>query len=92
MEYLDGEWTEEKSEYIAEESRRINEVLRKVACDVAAEEAPAHGRTYGDYQIISLTDEATYLILEAVPLESDSHKNRAQRLTCQKTGQPLCLL
>ena len=40
MEYLDGEWTEEKSEYIAEESRRINEALRKVACDVAAEETP----------------------------------------------------
>ena len=30
MEYLDGEWTEEKSEYIATESRRINEALRRV--------------------------------------------------------------
>ena len=64
MEYLDGEWTEEKSEYIASESRRIKEALRKVEAlrqnggeDLTPEER------------IKIFDDADYAALHNEPLK-----------------------
>ena len=64
MEYLDGEWTEEKSEYIATESRMINEALRRVEAlrqnggeDLTPEER------------VKIFDDADYAALHSEPLK-----------------------
>lgn len=64
MEYLDGEWTEEKSEYIAEESKRITEALQRVESlrqnggeDLTPEER------------VKIFDDADYAALHSEPLK-----------------------
>lgn len=85
MEYLDGEWTEEKSAYISSEIKRINDAIDRYE---AMRESGDLGMD--SEERLQIIEEADYAFLHEEPIKRvKDYENRMLEL--QRLGEETCL-